>query len=80
MIIPDCEFPHLIGDGICDGWINTPICDFDGGDCCSPPYGTCNTVLSIENCQCFTAENFTNPDPTNIPIQQTPSEALCIKH
>ena len=26
----------IIGDGVCSDDLNTPFCDYDGGDCCLP--------------------------------------------
>ena len=37
--IPDdeeaCPYPEVVGDSICNSWVNHEECGFDGGDCCA---------------------------------------------
>ena len=73
---PVCYFLYFIGDGVCDGYYNTPICDFDGGDCCTSTKNEENSQC-YENCQCFTAENYTTPDDIEI-WQSNTGEPTCM--
>lgn len=53
--LTSCDFPGMkqsyIGDGIChefvDGCYNTPICNYDGGDCCPD---TCKNQTDLIGC------------------------------
>ena len=50
----------VLGDGICSDLYNTPDCNFDGGDCCSP-----NSIMTFCNlCQCFNETNYITPPTT----------------
>ena len=49
------NFADEIGNGICNDYINTPLCNYDGGDCCLPEKGN----LCIE-CRCFQPETTTS--------------------
>ena len=41
-----CWSQSNINNGLCDGITNTPICDYDGGDCCL-------TEVDLSNCKSF---------------------------
>ena len=47
---PACQFPKLIGDGICHDYNNNRHCHFDGGDCCGP----CVNKEQCSECECRT--------------------------
>ena len=50
----------VLGDGICSDLYNTPDCNFDGGDCCSP-----NSIMMFcDLCQCFNETNYITPPTT----------------
>ena len=64
-IVPLCN-PAFIGDGLCDGPCNklnpdnndaTTEDDWDGGDCCIPPYSSDNippySFCNLDCCECF---------------------------
>ena len=54
-----CEV-MVLGDDICDDTHNTPDCNFDGGDCCSP-----SSIMTYCNlCQCFNETNYVTPPTT----------------
>ena len=52
-----CQPESFISDGFCDDSLNFPICEFDGGDCCSSTsdYAFCSV------CLCVSPANFTEP-------------------
>ena len=52
-----CQPESFISDGFCDDSLNFPICEFDGGDCCSSTsdYAFCSV------CLCVSHANFTEP-------------------
>ena len=56
-----CEPESFISDGFCDDSHNFPICEFDGGDCCSST--SSHEFCSL--CHCISPSNFT--EPTNYP-------------
>ena len=66
----DDYYVNWIGDGICDDFINTAECGYDGGDCCGDEVDTdfCNA------CICHTT-NITTVSPTDLttaePINST---------
>ena len=57
----DDYYVNWIGDGICDDFINTAECGYDGGDCCGDEVDTdfCNA------CICHTT-NITTVSPTDL--------------
>ena len=44
----DCPLPFMIGEGQCDDEVNTPECNYDGGDCCGPNVN----CPSYSDCEC----------------------------
>ena len=38
-----CDNIPLVGDGVCNDESNTPVCNYDGGDCCL-------NVINIDHC------------------------------
>ena len=53
MYILGCVGTHVIGDGYCDDFTNSEVCNYDGGDCCGEDILTdyCN------ECQCLEGDN-----------------------
>ena len=46
-----------IGDGYCDDMFNWHVCDFDGGDCCTP--ANSSTKVNTMFCEdCFCLQNY----------------------
>ena len=39
---------YMIGEGQCDDEVNTPECNYDGGDCCGPNVN----CPSYSDCEC----------------------------
>ena len=50
-----------VGDGICDDYFNTPECEFDGGDCCSPSLVIVSQ--SCWKCVCHNETTYTTTTP-----------------
>ena len=51
-IVLGCDNIPLVGDGVCNDESNTPVCNYDGGDCCL-------NVINIDHCSeciCFFVE------------------------
>ena len=46
--LTDCSLKHMVGEGQCDDEVNTPECNYDGGDCCGPNVN----CLSYSDCEC----------------------------
>ena len=44
-----CHYDYLNNNGYCDDVSNTPVCGFDGGDCCGPYVQT----MYCHDCLCL---------------------------
>ena len=47
-----CKDSHILRDGVCDDNVNTPMCLYDGGDCCLEdkavhPCRVCSCILEV---------------------------------
>ena len=49
-----CPIYTTIGDGVCNDENNTPVCQYDGGDCCLPNVN----LTACTECQCIKDVNF----------------------
>ena len=51
-----CDNSQWVGDGYCDGYVNSHECHYDGGDCCV----NVNTD-SCSDCNCLASGVITSP-------------------
>ena len=63
----DCpeSLKHMVGEGQCDDEVNTPECNYDGGDCC----GSNVNCLEYSTCECkenVNSENTNAVDSQNV--------------
>ncbi len=48
----DCLFPYFVGDGSCQGIMNTEQCAYDGGDCCLDTLSFSCSECVLDSCHC----------------------------